>query len=66
MAFPNPSISDLLATTIEYRSPEIADNVLNNIGLLAYLKAKGRVKSVDGGTSIMQPLSFAENANGAW
>lgn len=66
MAFPNPSISDLIATTIEFRSPEIADNMLNNIGLLAYLKARGRVKSVDGGTSIMQPLSFAENGNGTW
>lgn len=66
MAFPNPSITDIIATTIEFRSPTIADNMLSSNGLFAYLKAKGRVKSVSGGSSIMEPLAFAENSNGAW
>lgn len=66
MAFPNPSITDIIATTIEFRSPTIADNMLSSNVLLAYLKAKGRAKSIDGGTSIIEPLTFVENPNGQW
>lgn len=66
MAFPNPNISDIIATTIEFRSGDIADNVLDNNALLAYLKAHGNVKKVSGGSSIMEELSFAENGNAAW
>lgn len=66
MPFANPSITDLIATTIEFRSRDFADSVLNNIATLTYLKARGRVKTVSGGTSIMQELSFAANANAMW
>lgn len=64
--FPNPSITDIIATTIEFRSPTIADNMLSSNVLYAYLKAKGRAKSIDGGSSIIEPLFFAENPNGQW
>jgi hypothetical protein len=64
MAFPN--ISDIVATTIENRSREIADNVTKNNALLARLRKKGRIKPFSGGSSIVQELSFAENSNGGW
>lgn len=66
MAFANSSVSDLIAAGIESRTGEIADNVLGNNALLAQLRKKGRVKTVSGGTSILQELSFAANGNGGW
>ncbi|HAM41750.1 MAG TPA: phage major capsid protein [Candidatus Omnitrophica bacterium] len=65
MSFPN--VSDIIATTLEARSKEIADNVSNNNALLAWLKKKpGGTKSISGGRLIYQELSFAENANGGF
>lgn len=66
MAFANSNVSDLIATGIESRTGEIADNVLSNNALLAQLRKKGRVKVVSGGTSILQELSFQANGNGGW
>ncbi|HET6485073.1 MAG TPA: phage major capsid protein [Spirochaetia bacterium] len=66
MAFANSNVSDLIAAGIESRTGEIADNVLGNNALLAQLRKKGRVKTVSGGTSILQELSFNTNANGGW
>ena len=40
----------------------LADNVLENNALLAKLKARGKVKPLDGGEIILQELSFAENS----
>lgn len=64
MAFPN--VSDIVATTIESRSRHISDNVTNNNAGLAYIKEKGNVKTVSGGSEILEELSFAENANAGW
>lgn len=64
MGFPN--VSDIVATTIESRSREIADNVTKNNALLARLKSKGKVKKFSGGSQILQELSFAENTNAGW
>lgn len=66
MAFPNTSVSDIIATTLENRSGEIADNVSDNNALLAQLKAKGRIRKFSGGRLIYEELSFAENPNGGW
>jgi len=66
MPFANPNISDIMATTIENRSKKIADNVTNNNALLKRLSTKGKIKTVSGGTYIMQELSFAENSNAGW
>lgn len=62
MAFPN--LNDMAATTIEYRSKDIADNVSAHNGLLVTLKKTGAVATFDGGTYINENLSFAENGNG--
>tara|TARA_R110002012_G_scaffold67699_3_gene176310 strand:+ start:128 stop:1093 length:966 start_codon:yes stop_codon:yes gene_type:complete len=64
MAFPN--ISDILATTIESRTRQIADNVTKNNAILMKLEGKGKIKTFSGGSKIMQELSFAENTNGGW
>lgn len=66
MAFANPNISDIIATTIESRTKQISDNVTDNNALLKSLSKKGKIKTVSGGTKIMQELSFAENANGGF
>ena len=66
MAFANPNISDIMATTIQARSKTIADNVTNNNALLKRLEKKGRIKTVSGGTYIMEELSFSENSNAGW
>jgi hypothetical protein len=48
MAFANPSISDIIATTIEKRSRKVADNVTKNNGLLIYLEQRGRRRPITG------------------
>ena len=60
------SIGDLATTTLEYRSKDIADNVSNSSALLAILKQQGRIQPVDGGRTILEPMSVAENPNGGW
>jgi len=64
MAFPN--VSDLVATTIESRSGEIADNVTKNNLLLTKLSKRGNVRTISGGTKIFEELSFAENGNAGY
>jgi len=66
MAFANPSISDVIATTIQNRSGVIADNVTKNNALLSRLKQRGNIKKFSGGNVILQELSFAENANAGY
>ena len=66
MAFANANISDIVATTIESRTRQIADNVTNNNALLKKLEQRGKIKTFSGGSKILQELSFAENANGGW
>jgi hypothetical protein len=64
MSFPN--VSDIVATTIQNRSRQVADNVLKNNALLAKLNQRGNVKTISGGNVIFEELSFAENANGGF
>lgn len=66
MAFANSAISDVIATTIQSRTGVIADNVTSCNALLTRLKQRGNIKTFDGGTTIMQELSFAANGNAGW
>jgi hypothetical protein len=66
MAFANSSVSDIIATTIQSRTRQIADNVTKNNALLARLSQRGNIKTVSGGSGILEELSFAENANGGF
>jgi len=69
MATPNPSIDDIVATTIENRSKKAADNVTRNMALLSQLRERGNTRSyvpVDGGTTIWQELEYALNGTTMW
>lgn len=66
MAFANSAVTDVIATTIQSRTGEIADNVTSNNALLTRLKARGNIKTFSGGNTIMQELSFASNGNAGW
>ena len=66
MAFANSAISDIIATTIQSRTGQIADNVTSNNALLMKLKQRGNIKTFDGGNTILQELSFASNGNAGW
>ena len=58
MAFANSAVSDIIATTIQSRSRDLADNCTNNNGLLRRLKAKGNVRTVTGGNVILQEIMY--------
>ena len=60
MPFANTSISDIIATTIQHRSGELADNVTNNNALLRKLKAKGNVRPFGGGNVILEEIMYSE------
>ncbi len=62
MAFPT-STTDIIATSIESRRKEIRDNVTYNNALFAQLKEDDRVVEITGGSTILEELSFAPNAN---
>lgn len=64
MSFPN--VTDIVATTIENRSGEIADNVTLNNALLAWIKQSGNVRQFGGGSLIFEEISFAANGNAGW
>jgi hypothetical protein len=66
MAFANPNVSDIIATTIESRTRKIADNVTHNNAVLMKLSKKGRIRPFSGGYKILQELSFAENSNAGY
>lgn len=66
MAFANPTVSDIVATTIQSRSKTIADNVTKNNAILSRLNAGGKVRPISGGNVIFEELSFAENPNGGF
>lgn len=66
MTFANATITDIIATTIQSRTGEIADNVTLNNALLAKLKMRGNIKTFAGGNTILQELSFAANGNAGW
>ena len=62
MAFANSSISDIIATNIQSRTGELADNVTNNNALLRRLKERGNVKTFSGGNVILQEIMYQDSA----
>jgi hypothetical protein len=59
-AFANSTYTDILTTTIENRSRELADNWTNNNALMRKLRAKGNVKPFSGGWQIMQEIGYTD------
>jgi hypothetical protein len=60
MAFANSAISDIIATTIQNRSGELADNVTNNNALLRRLKERGNSRPFGGGNVIFEEIMYAD------
>ena len=62
MAFANSSVSDIIATTIQSRSGELADNVTNTNPLLLKLKSKGNVRPFSGGNVILEEIMYNDSS----
>lgn len=58
MPFANSAITDIIATTIQNRSGELADNLTNNNALLAELQKQGNVKTFSGGVEILEEIMY--------
>lgn len=61
-----PSETELVASTLKKRFNTIYDAVSASNAVYYRLRKKGRIKPVDGGTSIVRPVEYAENQNFAW
>jgi len=62
----NPNYASIFTSTIESRTRALADNVGKNNALLTKLREKGNLKTVSGGTKILQELDFTENTSSGW
>lgn len=62
MAFANSSITDIIATTIQSRSGELADNVMANNPLLMKLKQRGNVRPFSGGNVILEEIMYNDTS----
>ena len=60
MAFANSAVSDIIATTIQSRSEDLADDVTNNNAFLRRLKSKGNVRPVTGGNLILEEVMYTD------
>lgn len=56
MANPNTNYSNIITSTWDSRSKQLADNVTNSNVILAELSRKGRVRPFSGGYKIVEPL----------
>jgi hypothetical protein len=66
MAFPNTAITDIIATTIQSRSGELADNLTQNNAILQRLNSKGNVRPFSGGNVILEEIMYNDpNTNNA-
>jgi len=62
----SPNLSEIVTTTINHYSPQIADNVLTHNPLLYRMKERGKVAPVSGGVKILENLAYAENSTFKW
>lgn len=56
----NSNYNEIFTTTIENRSRKLADNVTKNNALLDRLSKKGKIRTVDGGSKILEELEYGE------
>jgi len=62
MAAPNTNWGELLTTTLQNRSGELADSISDNVALMYFLKKGGGYRPVPGGESIIEEVIYAENS----
>ena len=58
----NPNFDQLLATTLANYRDQLTDNVFTARPLTYFLMDKGRIRMVDGGTKIVEPLIYGQNS----
>ena len=58
MPFANSAITDIIATTIQSRSGELADNLTQNNAILQRLNSKGNVRPFSGGNFILEEIFY--------
>ena len=56
----------ILSTTLHNYRKQLTDNIFNGRPLLNYLMSKGRVRTVNGGVSIVEPIIHAEGEAGSY
>lgn len=56
----NTAYDDIFTTTIESRTRKLADNVTKNNALLNRLKSRGKIRTIDGGSKILEELEYGE------
>src|SRR5580765_671111 len=59
----------ILSTTMHNYRKSLTDNIFNSRPLLEYFMSKGRVRTIDGGISIVEPLLLGPgeaNSYGSW
>jgi len=61
MAFANSAITDIIATTIQSRSGELADNLTQNNAILQRLNQKGNVRPFSGGNVILEEIMYDDS-----
>jgi hypothetical protein len=61
-----PNIGELLTTTLQYAAPAWGDSLSDNNVLYYKLKAKGRIKEIDGGLDLREPLMYPATSQGKW
>lgn len=62
MASPNTTFTEMVSTTLREHRKEFTDNISNHNALSMRLNKKGRVRLLDGGYTIVEPLDYAENS----
>lgn len=59
----NANFDRLISATLDNYRPTLADNVFTSKPLLFAITEFGNVRTLDGGTTIVQPLMYAELGN---
>lgn len=62
MAIHGDNLQELLSTTIANYRDQLTDNIFNARPLTAHLMDKGRIRMLNGGTNIVEPLIYGENS----
>ena len=63
---PFPNLSEIVTTTLRNRTGTLQNNVSRNNALLTRLSHKNKVKTWDGGRTIVQELDYANNSTFTW
>jgi len=57
----NPNFDALLSTTLANYRDQLTDNVFSDRVLTNHLMSKGRIRMINGGTKIVEPLIYGQN-----